>query len=112
MTTHEAHAATRIVERLTDAGFDHSAIAHVFETARSIAPRLRKATAVLLLTLPGAVNEAWGDRSNGNEVWAVYRGRELRTVFLRRSTQPSTPDAFGVESVLRIAPHFFTRMVA
>ena len=55
--------------------------------------------AMRLLTLPSQVGEAWGDRSNGNQVWAIVRYGELRTVMLRRSTQPATPQAFNVDKV-------------
>lgn len=38
--------------------------------------------------------------SNGDVVWAIVRGDTLATVMFRRSDQPSTPAAFGVERVV------------
>lgn len=37
--------------------------------------------------------------SNGDTVWAIVREGRIVTVMLRRSTQPATPDAFGVDVV-------------
>lgn len=38
--------------------------------------------------------------SNGDTVWAVVRGGIIVTVMLRRSSQPSTPEAMRVSAVL------------
>jgi len=43
----------------------------------------------------------WRGASNGDEVWAVVRGSEIRTVFFRRAGQPATPEALRVAEVIR-----------
>lgn len=98
------HAGERAAERLTAAGIDPAVvmreadvIARRFATT-SIAVRLR------------ALSAKYGDNradvlsreSNGDEVWAVCREGTVRTVMLRRSTQPRTKEAFGVALVARI----------
>ena len=37
--------------------------------------------------------------SSGDTLWAVLRGGSVVTVMRRRSTQPSTPAAFGVDEI-------------
>ena len=37
--------------------------------------------------------------SNGDQVWAIIRGGRVHTVMLRRSDQPSTPQALRVRRV-------------
>lgn len=94
------HAEQRVWERLTDAGMSEPAINTVFRAVRYIAPRFSEDTAVRMLTLPAVVNEPWGERSNGNEVWAIYRNGAVQTVMLRRSTQPGTCAALRVERIV------------
>lgn len=107
MLATRTHAEDRVTERLTDAGLDPATIDRVWAVTSALATRLPGATAVRLLKLPARVNEAWGARSNGDAVWAVYRDHRVCTVFLRRSTQPSTPEAFDVERVLFLRPGAF-----
>jgi hypothetical protein len=53
-----------------------------------------------LLRLGCQRNDAWSDQSNGDEVWAVLRRGELKTVMLRRSSQPPTAEALRVDKVV------------
>lgn len=39
------------------------------------------------------------DHSNGDEVWAIIEAGKVRTVMLRRSTQPRSAAAFSVDKV-------------
>lgn len=57
--------------------------------------------AIRVLKLGGQRNDAWSDESNGDEVWAILRRGELKTVMLRRrSSQPPTPQALRVDRVV------------
>ena len=94
------HAWDRVEERLGEAGFNAQTRNMIFvNTDRVAALSEVGSEAIRILTLPKQVGEAWGDRSNGNQVWAIVRNRRLVTVMLRRDTQPATPEAFGVEKV-------------
>lgn len=90
------HAWDRIRERLTPVEQEQvqlrAALALKHADARSFAIRL--------LILPRQRNEAWSDVSNGDEVWGIVRDREMRTVMLRRSTQPATAAAMRVDYVV------------
>lgn len=55
---------------------------------------------VRVLKLDGQRNDAWSDQSNGDEVWAVVRRGDIRTVMLRRSSQPGTAAALRVDRVV------------
>ena len=55
---------------------------------------------IRVLKLRGQRNDAWSDESNGDEVWAVLRRGELKTVMLRRSSQPPTAEALRVDKVV------------
>lgn len=50
--------------------------------------------------LVGYVDDGFRGFSNGDVVWGIVRGGELRTVMFRRSSQPSTPTALDVERVV------------
>lgn len=56
--------------------------------------------ALRLLKLGAQRNEAWSEQSNGDEVWAILRRGEIKTVMLRRSTQPPTAAALRVDKVV------------
>lgn len=96
------HAQQRTVERLTDAGMSKVGIDKVYHVANYLESKVTGDTAVRLLVLPQRVNAAWGERSNGDQVWAIYRDGRLATVMLRRSTQPETPEALRVDKVVRL----------
>lgn len=101
--TPKGHAYERVEDRMAEAGFNAETRAKVFAAAAMLASQsANRSEAIRLVTLPAMVGEAWSDRSNGNEVWAIVRGRRLVTVMLRRSTQPKTPEAFDVEAVTLI----------
>ena len=85
------HAEQRIEERLTLAGFAAETRKQFFAAVRAMAPRTDSdSEAIRVLKLEDLVGEKWGESSNGNEVWAIYRNRTLATVMLRRSTQPDS----------------------
>ena len=98
------HAAERASERLIDAGIDPAV---VLREATTIANAHRSVDlAVRMRTLNGTYGDGRADvmsrESNGDEVWAIIRGGTVKTIMLRRSTQPRTPAAFGVDRVARI----------
>lgn len=98
------HASERAVSRLAAAGIDPRV---VLNEADVIARRFRDTSIAVRLR---ALGEKYGDNradvmareSNGDEVWMVAREGVVRTVMLRRSTQPRTRDAFGVAMVARV----------
>jgi hypothetical protein len=94
------HAQERTRERLSDAGMHESAINTVFRVAKYLECKVTGDTAVRLLVLPQRINAAWGERSNGDQVWGIYRNGTLATVMLRRSTQPETAEALRVDRVV------------
>lgn len=94
------HAEERVTERLTDAGWSATNIGHIYTIAQSLARKATVDTAFCIITLPERVNPAWGDRSNGNQVWAISRGGQLKTVMLRRDTQPATVENLRVDKVV------------
>ena len=97
MTAHALHQTT---QRLRDAGIEAPIIAKIYRAAEGLAALSSVgAEAIRLLKLSAQVNQAYGLRSNGDEVWAIIRNRQLKTVMLRRSSQPQTPAAFRVEKV-------------
>jgi len=98
------HAADRASERLIEAGISP---ATVLKEADIIARAHRNMDlAVRMRVLSGLHGDNRADvlsrESNGDEVWAICRGGFVKTVMLRRSTQPRTPAAFGVDRVARI----------
>lgn len=56
--------------------------------------------AVCLCLLPAHLRTTDTDASNGDAIWAVIRNHHLITLMLRRSTQPATPAALKVDTVL------------
>lgn len=94
------HAQARIRERLGDAGFDPITIGKVFDAAQALARRsTADSEAIRLLRLDSQVNTAYGERSNGDNLWAIIRNGRLATMMLRRSNQPSTTTALRVDKV-------------
>lgn len=98
------HAVDRAHERLIDAGIDPKV---VLREADVIARTHRTMDlAVRMRVLSGTHGDSRADvmsrESNGDEVWAICRGGFVKTVMLRRSTQPRTAAAFGVDRVARI----------
>ena len=89
------HSIQRIAERLTaDEGRRAEMLLAGIEKQN-----LEGSWAVRLFTIGGQRNDAWSDISNGDAVWAIVRGGTVATVMLRRSTQPSTPEAMRVDRV-------------
>lgn len=94
------HANQRIAERLGDAGFDALTIGQLFDAAVALAKRsTAPSEAVRMLHLGGQVNSVGGNDSNGDNLWAIIRGRELVTMMFRRSDQPATATALRVDKV-------------
>jgi len=92
------HAIERVAERCKDAGMDPvKVVAKAVVAARAAKPG--ESVAVRIATFPKQVNETWGDRSNGDTIWAVIRNQEVMTFMLRRSTQPATAAAMRVDRV-------------
>lgn len=95
----KTHAWERVEERLTEAGFDAETRRLIFVNIDRLASMSQyRSEAIRVLELPTYIGE-YGDRSNGNEVWAIVRGRRLVTVMLRRAEQARRPSAFDVEAV-------------
>jgi hypothetical protein len=98
------HATDRANERLIEAGINPSTVLReadiIARTHRSmdLAVRMR----VLDGTFGDRTEDVMVRGSNGDEVWAICRGGFVKTVMLRRSTQPKTPAAFDVDRVARI----------
>ena len=99
-TTH--HSLSRIHERLNDAGISDHNIATLARIVDSVAGTINGSVAIRLLDLGKQVNEAWGDRSNGNLVYAIVRNRHVVTTFLRRSTQTNTTEALRVDRIVAL----------
>ena len=93
----QSHAEARIEERLTLAGINEATRKTFFAAVKALAPKThRDSEAIRVMRFDSKVsNHDGGATSNGDEVWAIYRGQRLATVMLRRSTQP--------ESNLRVA---------
>lgn len=92
------HAWRRIVERLTPA--EQQSFFAVMHVLLEQAPHLGHDFGVRVLRLGNQRNDAWSDESNGDEVWAIIRRGELKTVMLRRSSQPPTAWALRVDKVV------------
>ena len=94
------HAHERITERLGDAGFNPTTIGQVFAAAETLAKRSTVASeAIRLLHLDAQVNTAYGDQSNGDNLWAIIRNGHLVTMMLRRTNQPATASALRVDHI-------------
>ena len=102
MNTHTNHSLERISERLTDAGISANNQATLAQVLDVAAATVKGAVAIEVLDLGTQVNEAWGDRSNGNLVYAIVRGGRIVTTFLRRSTQTNPPDALRVDRIVKL----------
>lgn len=99
-----SHAYERVTERMSEAGYGTATIEKVYWAAGQLAAAsTAESEAIRLVNLDGQVGKAWSDRSNGDEVWAIVRGRNLVTIMLRRSSQPKTPAALKVAKVTIIA---------
>ncbi len=82
------HAEIRVQERLTKAQWSTEDQAKLSYAAKALAVRTStKSEAIRLAVLKEQVGQAYGQESNGNEVWAIYRNQQLITVMLRRSNQ-------------------------
>jgi hypothetical protein len=89
------HVYERLLERCTDAERERAvALATAFSKAHP-----RGSHAVKLMNLGKQRGLAWQDRSNGDQVWAIVRGGQVKTIMLRRSTQPTRAAAFDVDQV-------------
>lgn len=98
-----AHAIGRASERLAAAGEDPSLVLRQAEQVARAYPST--SVAVRMRVLPAAFGDVRGGperQSNGDEAWAICRNGYVRTVMLRRSTQPRSPEAFGVSLVFRM----------
>ena len=96
------HAKDRIGTRGDQAGFTAQQKAILLKLAEKAARECERdeAVAVKMGQLKSQVGEAWGQESNGNQIWAVIRQQRVVTVMLRRSTQPETPKALRVDRVI------------
>lgn len=94
-----AHAYQRVFERLTPAEQQE-----LFDRLRVLDTLKHNYCGhdwgIRVLRLGHQRNDAWSDESNGDEVWAVLRRGELKTVMLRRSSQPPTAQALRVDKVV------------
>jgi len=48
----------------------------------------------------GTTEDGWRGGSNGDQVWAMIRNGALKTVMFRRDSQPATPAALRVRTVI------------
>ena len=88
------HALGRIAERLT--AEERSAVA---AKLAELNVKPTGSVAVRIHRLAAMRGYAWSDTSNGSDVWAIVRDGTVMTVMLRRSTQPTNPNAFNVDRV-------------
>ena len=93
------HASERILERCADAGVSPDFVEERLAKALGRC-KPTKSYAIRLVALPKAVG-SYGERSNGDEVWAIVRSGIIQTVMLRRQGQTCTPSQFGVHEVRR-----------
>lgn len=90
------HALARVAER-----FNPDDRRRVLSALERLDPgKYVTSAAVLLARLSEPYGFAWGDKSNGQDVWAVVREGRVVTVMLRRKTQPMDPSAFRVDRVV------------
>ena len=90
------HTLARIGERLTD-----SERADVqSKLAELTVPDMTRSYAVRVHRLAAMRGYAWSDTSNGSDVWAIVRDGRVRTVMLRRASQPHHPAAFQCDRVI------------
>ena len=95
----DRHAIDRMAERMAEARIDRAGQVRILTAAARVAAQCEpgESVAVRVASLTSIVGRAWSDRSNGDTIVAIIRDRRVRTVMLRRSTQPFTPDALNVE---------------
>lgn len=90
------HCAFQLVNRFGDKAVD---IADAL--SRKINGHMRAGSfAVRVTRLDAQVNDAWGNESNGDEVWAIVRDKVVKTIMYRRSSQPATAEALRVDAVV------------
>ena len=94
------HAINRVWNRLAELGLSEAQLKTLQTVAYARAKRSEVASeAVRLCKLGQAHNVPWSAESNGDEIWAIIRQRDLVTLMFRRSTQPKTPQALRVAKV-------------
>jgi hypothetical protein len=90
------HAWKRVIERLTPAEQQQ-----FFRVMSVLEPRLHlyagEDLAIRVLKLSSQRGLAFGNKSNGDAVWLVVRRGVIKTVMLRRSTQPNAAWAMSVD---------------
>lgn len=99
------HFQERLTERIVnDAGMDEALAAKVAQALNALAAKsaYKGGEAVIYFKADRQVNQAWGEKSNGNLCVAIFRGGRVITTFLRRETQPLTPSALQVEKVTNL----------
>jgi len=89
------HALSRMVDRFTEQELTEA----VELLDRFTREHPEGSHAVKVTTLTGIRGKAWSDTSNGEVLWAIVRGGAVVTTFLRRSTQPATPQNLQVQRV-------------
>lgn len=89
MLTH--HALTRMAERFTEQELAEATAL----LDRFVAEHPTGSHAVKVVTLTAVRGVAWGDKSNGDVLWAIVRDGVVMTAFLRRASQPC--DARGLQ---------------
>lgn len=92
------HAYRRVVQRLSPA--EQQTFFARMKAIEEFRYRAGHDFAIRVLRLGGQRNDAWSDKSNGDEVWAIIRRGELKTVMLRRSSQPAEAWALRVDKVV------------
>lgn len=97
------HAVERVLGRLAEVGIPSEPVLRRCEELARRVPE-RSAAVRLWFTLPevrGDTRGAYRERvgSNGDHVWMIVRDGRVVTLMLRRSNQPSTPEALRVERV-------------
>ena len=94
------HAWVRLMERLTPA--EQQALLNRVTVVEHYGRRHAQGHdwGIRLLRLGSQRNETWSEASNGDEVWAILRRGEIKTIMLRRSSQPATAAALRVDKVV------------
>lgn len=93
------HAWRRVIERLTKAEQTK-----FWQVMTVLEPRLHlydgEDLAIRVIRLKSQRGAAWGEKSNGDAVWLIVRRGIIKTVMLRRSTQPDAAWAMSVDRVV------------
>lgn len=96
------HAWQRVYERLTPA--EQPEVSRRIAALEQVCWRFAgKDFGIRLVRLGEQRGDAWSDRSNGDEVWAIVRNGSIKTVMLRRSSQPATTWALRVDHIVVLA---------